>query len=118
MKNYLNFENEIKDLETEIENLKDPFNQSGLSKVDTQKISKTQEELDEKLKLIYSNLDPWQTTMVARHEDRPKSKFFIDNLFDDANAIAPPEPPSPIIIAKVGTLSSIQHSIDLAIASA
>ncbi len=83
MKNYLNFENEIKDLETEIENLKDPFNQSGLSKVDTQKISKTQEELDEKLKLIYSNLDPWQTTMVARHEDRPRSKFFIDNLFDD-----------------------------------
>ena len=33
-------------------------------------------------------------------------------------AIAPPDPPSPIIIAKVGTLSSIQHSIDLAIASA
>jgi len=28
-------------------------------------------------------LDPWQTTMVARHEDRPKSKFFIDNLFED-----------------------------------
>ena len=35
------------------------------------------------LKMIYSNLDPWQTTMVARHEDRPKSKFFIDNLFED-----------------------------------
>ena len=32
---------------------------------------------------MYSNLDPWQTTMVARHEDRPKSKFFIDNLFND-----------------------------------
>ena len=83
MKNYLNFESEIKDLEIEIEKLKDPFNQSGLSKVDTEKISKTQEELDEKLKLIYSNLNPWQTTMVARHEDRPKSKFFIDNLFND-----------------------------------
>ncbi len=83
MKNYLNFENEIKDLENEIEKLKDPYNQSGLSEVDTQKISQMQLELDEKLKLIYSNLDPWQTTMVARHEDRPKSKFFIDNLFDD-----------------------------------
>ena len=83
MKNYLNFESEIKDLESEIEKLKDPFNQSGLSKVDTEKISKTQEQLDAKLKLIYSNLDPWQTTMVARHEDRPKSKFFIDNLFED-----------------------------------
>ena len=83
MKNYLNFENDIKNLDTELEKLKDPYNQSGLSEVDTQKISQTQKELDEKLKSIYSNLDPWQTTMVARHEDRPKSKFFIDNLFED-----------------------------------
>ena len=83
MKNYLNFETDIKNLEAELEKLKDPFNESGLSEVDTQKISKTQNELDEKIRSIYSNLDPWQTTMVARHEDRPKSKFFIDNLFDD-----------------------------------
>ena len=83
MKNYLNFETEIKNLENELEKLKDPFNQEGLSEVDTKKISQTQEELDKKLKSIYSNLDPWQTTMVARHEDRPKSKFFIDNLFED-----------------------------------
>jgi len=83
MKNYLNFETEIKELETEIEKLKDPYNQNGLSEVETKKISKMQMELDEKLKIIYSNLDPWQTTMVARHEDRPKSKFFIDNLFED-----------------------------------
>ena len=83
MKNYLNFESDIKELENEIENLKDPFNQSGLSKVDTKKISEIENELDEKLKLIYSNLDPWQTTMVARHEDRPKAKFLIDNLFND-----------------------------------
>jgi len=83
MKNYLNFETEIKNLENELEKLKDPYNQSGLSEVDTQKISETQNELDKKLKSIYSSLDPWQTTMVARHEDRPKSKFFIDNLFQD-----------------------------------
>ena len=83
MKNYLSFEKEIKDLEVELDKLKDPFNQSGLSEVNTQKISKIQNELDEKLKSVYLNLDPWQTTMVARHEDRPKSKFFIENLFDD-----------------------------------
>ena len=83
MKNYLNFESDIKELETEIEKLKAPFNQSGLSEVETQKISQMQSELDEKLKAVYSSLDPWQTTMVARHEDRPKSKFFIDNLFED-----------------------------------
>jgi acetyl-CoA carboxylase carboxyl transferase subunit alpha len=83
MKNYLNFETEIKTLEVEIEKLKDPYNQDGLSEVDTKKISESQEELDKKLKEIYSNLDPWQTTLVARHEDRPKAKFFIDNLFKD-----------------------------------
>ena len=88
MKNYLNFETDIKNLELEIEKLKDPYNHDGLSEVDTKKISCTQEELNNKLKDIYSNLDPWQTTMVARHEDRPKSKFFIENLFDDFIALS------------------------------
>tara|TARA_Y100000992_G_scaffold175636_1_gene118452 strand:+ start:233 stop:1330 length:1098 start_codon:yes stop_codon:yes gene_type:complete len=88
MKNYLNFETDIKNLEDELDKLKDPYNQGGLSEVDTNKISETQYELDKKLKDIYSNLDPWQTTMVARHEDRPKSKFFIDNLFDDFISLA------------------------------
>tara|TARA_B100000795_G_scaffold111720_1_gene82581 strand:- start:1127 stop:2233 length:1107 start_codon:yes stop_codon:yes gene_type:complete len=83
MKNYLNFETDIKNLEIEIEKLKDPYNQDGLAEVDTKKISEIQIELDKKLQDIYSNLDPWQTTLVARHEDRPKSKFFIDNLFED-----------------------------------
>ena len=83
MKNYLNFETDIKNLEVEIEKLKDPYNQDGLSEVNTKKISKSQEEIDKKLKEIYTNLDPWQTTLVARHEDRPKAKFFIYNLFED-----------------------------------
>ena len=83
MKNYLNFETDIKNLESEVEKLKDPYNQDGLSEVDTKKISESQKEIDIKLQEIYSNLDPWQTTLVARHEDRPKAKFFIDNLFED-----------------------------------
>ena len=47
MKNYLNFESDIKNLEDELDKLKDPYNQSGLSEVDTQKISQIQNELDE-----------------------------------------------------------------------
>jgi len=81
MKNYLEFERDIKDLEEELEKLKDPFNKEGLSQVETEKISKIQFEIDEKLKVSYANLNEWQKTQVARHEDRPKSKFFIDNLF-------------------------------------
>ena len=83
MKNYLNFESEIKNLEVELDKLKDPYNQEGLSEVDTKKISNLQNELESKLKNIYSNLDPWQTTLVARHEDRPKAKYFIENIFED-----------------------------------
>ena len=83
MKNYLNFESDIKNLEVELDKLKDPYNQEGLSEVDTDRISKIQSEIDIKLKEVYSNLDPWQKTQVARHEDRPKSKFFIENLFEE-----------------------------------
>jgi len=81
MKSYLEFEREIKVLEEELEKLKDPFNKEGLSQVETDKISKIQEEIDNKLKLSYKKLNAWQKTQVARHEERPKAKFFIDNLF-------------------------------------
>ena len=83
MKNYLNFELEIKEIENELDKLKDPFNSEGLSQVNTDKILILEKDLDKKLKKIYSNLNPWQTTMVARHEDRPKAKFFLENIFED-----------------------------------
>ena len=90
MKNYLNFESDIKNLETELEKLKDPYNnnEEALSEVDTKKISELQLNIDTKLKDIYSNLDPWQTAQVARHEDRPKAKFFIEELFEDFTALS------------------------------
>ena len=88
MKNYLNFENDIKSLEIELDKLKDPYNEEGLSEVNTNKISEIQLQIDNKLKEVYSNLNSWQKTQVARHEDRPKSKFFIENLFTEFIPIA------------------------------
>jgi acetyl-CoA carboxylase carboxyl transferase subunit alpha len=81
MKTYLEFERDIKGLEEELEKLKDPYNKEGLSEVETDKISLIQKEIDEKLKVSYKNLNAWQKTQVARHEERPKAKFFIENLF-------------------------------------
>ena len=69
--------------ENELDKLKDPFNSEGLSQVNTDKILILEKDLDKKLKKIYSNLNPWQTTLVARHEDRPKAKFFLENIFED-----------------------------------
>ena len=81
MKSYLEFESDIKILEEELDKLKDPFNKEGISEVDTKKILQIQTEIDEKLKASYANLNEWQKTQVARHEERPKAKFLIDSLF-------------------------------------
>ena len=83
MKSYLEFEKDIKVLEEELEKLKDPFSKEGISEVNTDKISQLQSEIDEKLKVTYKNLNEWQKTQVARHEERPKAKFFIKSLFQN-----------------------------------
>ena len=44
MKNYLEFEKEIKTLEADLEGLKSPFGSEGISEVNTQKIIKTEEK--------------------------------------------------------------------------
>ena len=81
MKNYLDFEKEIKELEKEIDNLKSPFGSEGISEVDTDKIRNTEQEINQKLEKIYSNLNSWQRTQVARHEDRPKANYYIKKIF-------------------------------------
>ena len=64
MKSYLEFESDIKVLEEELEKLKDPFNEEGISEVDTQKISRIQSEIDSKLTASYANLNEWQKTQA------------------------------------------------------
>ena len=46
MRNYLEFEKEIKSLEENLEKSKNPFDKDGISKVDTAKIEKIQEEIN------------------------------------------------------------------------
>ena len=87
MKNYLEFEKEIKTLEDEMELLKSP-GVEGISEVDTNKIKSTQNQINSKLKSIYSNLNSWQKTQVARHEDRPRASFYIKKIFKDFTPLA------------------------------
>ena len=82
MKNYLDFEKEIKALEQDIDTLKSPFGSEGITEVDTNKIKNTQQEINERLEEIYSNLNSWQKTLVARHEARPKANFYIKKIFN------------------------------------
>ena len=88
MRNYLEFEKEIKSLEENLEKSKNPFDKDGISQVDTDKIEKIQEEINSKLKTTYSKLNSWQKTLVARHEDRPRAKFYINEIFSDFTLIS------------------------------
>ena len=63
-----------------MELLKSPVHDS-ISEVDTNKIKSTQDQINSKLKSIYSNLNSWQKTQVARHEDRPRASFYIKKIF-------------------------------------
>ena len=83
MRNYLEFEKEIQFLEDEVDGLKSPFGTEGITEVDTEKIKNTQDQINIKLKETYANLNSWQKTLVARHEDRPKSKFYIEKIFSN-----------------------------------
>ena len=83
MRNYLEFEKEVKSLEDNLESSKNPFDKDGISEVNTEKIETIQKEINEKLEGIYSNLNSWQKTMVARHEDRPRANFYIKEIFSD-----------------------------------
>ena len=83
MKNYLEFEKEIKTLEQDLESLKNPFDKDGISEVDTEKMKEIQNEINDKLTLTYSKLNSWQKTQVARHEDRPRANFYINKIFSD-----------------------------------
>ena len=88
MRNYLEFEKEIKSLEENLEKSKNPYDKDGISQVDTAKIEKIQEEINSKLKTTYSKLNSWQKTLVARHEDRPRAKFYINEIFSDFTLIS------------------------------
>ena len=71
MKNYLNFESELKNLEDELEKLKDPYNQDGLSEVNTVKISKVEEEINQKLNdYYYKDLSSIELFHVSQKEGK------------------------------------------------
>ena len=73
---YLDFEKDIKELDTKIKELQSNKNS------DTKKIKKLIEKRDEELEKLYSNLSAWNRVQVARHPDRPHAIDYINNMID------------------------------------
>ncbi len=78
MRNYLDFESPIKELNEQIQKLKDSAVKTGVN-VDTA-VQELERALEEKTIEIYKNLDPWQRVQLSRHPDRPYALEYIEAL--------------------------------------
>lgn len=75
---YLDFEQPIQDIETELIKLKEVEEKS---KVDlTDKIKELETLMHDKTREIYSNLTAWQRVQVSRHPDRPYTLAYINSV--------------------------------------
>lgn len=73
------FEEPLVELRRRIEELEAYPEGSGHSK----DIDRLRKELGRKTAEVYSGLDRWQKTLVARHQDRPHTLDYIERLMDE-----------------------------------
>jgi len=82
---YLDFEEKLEKLESEKKSL---LKASEESDIDISvKIKSIEEKEKTELDKIYSNLSPWQIVKVARHPQRPKTKDYVKNVFDNFTSL-------------------------------
>src|SRR5688500_10148521 len=83
MRNFLDFEKPVADLEGQIQELKrlESGNGEGVSVSD--EVATLEQKARDALAGIYARLTPWQKTQVARHPDRPHAKHYIRALITD-----------------------------------
>ncbi len=79
--NYLDFEQPIAELEAKIEELRYVGDDTEINIGD--EISKLEEKSRSLTKSIFSKLDSWQTSKVARHPMRPYTLDYMDRIFTD-----------------------------------
>jgi len=78
---YLEFEAPMKELNEQIEKLKESEKKTGVDM--STAIADLQRAVEEKTKEIYSNLDAWQKVQVSRHPDRPYTIQYIEAITDN-----------------------------------
>lgn len=82
MRQYLEFEKPIAELEAKIEELRRVSADPGGLNI-AEEVGKLSAKADAQLKATYAKLNPWQKTQVARHAERPKAERVIASLIDE-----------------------------------
>jgi acetyl-CoA carboxylase carboxyl transferase subunit alpha len=83
---FLDFEKQISELESKIEELRHLDNTGKINIVS--EITTLQKKADKLLVQTYSSLTPWQKVKVARHPERPQCFNDLEGLFEDFTALA------------------------------
>jgi acetyl-CoA carboxylase carboxyl transferase subunit alpha len=81
MRQYLDFEKPVAELESKIEELRRMTSPGEINIAD--EVARLTEKADKQLRATYAKLTPWQKTLVARHADRPKAARVIAALIDE-----------------------------------
>jgi len=79
--NYLEFEQPLADLDAKIEALR--YAGDGTDVNIAEELQRLQEKSASLLESIFSSLDPWQISQLARHPQRPYSLDYIERIFED-----------------------------------
>ena len=75
----LAFEQPIYKLEQELESLESEETGNGQSA----KVRDLKNRIADVTRDIYTNLSPWETVQVARHQDRPYTRDYLNLVFDE-----------------------------------
>lgn len=75
---YLDFEKPLADLESKIADL-----ETAGGEAVGDEVAKLREKAAKQLKDIYSHLNAWQKTQVARHPERPHFLDYVETLFEE-----------------------------------
>jgi acetyl-CoA carboxylase carboxyl transferase subunit alpha len=86
MRQFLDFEKPIAELESKIEELRRMTHPGGINIAD--EVARLVAKADSQLKTLYGKLTPWQKTLVARHVERPKAAAVIAALITDFTPLA------------------------------
>lgn len=85
MKNLLDFEKPIFEIQSQLDDLRKNADSLGFSS--GEEIQKLEAKLAETRKQIFSNLTPWQRVQLARHPKRPYTLDYLQLAFEDFNEL-------------------------------
>ncbi len=86
MRQFLDFEKPVAELEVKIDELRLMTSPGDINIAD--EVAKLSDKADKQLRALYAKLTPWQKTQVARHAERPKAVTCIASLITEFTPLA------------------------------